>query len=253
MLQPRDVNVDFSGMPECSSKVCIPKLGSSLGCGSGVTAGCFCGKPNPLYCAWTVDWACWNRTEDWYDTQCPGKPLVDLTGIPSCARNCFNGSNICMEFTSNCVCSQPRPDCTVLTTTCDTSGVAEYDAWYSKSCEYNLTDPNPPNPSTTTPPPSTTTTPTPPPADTTPSGSNRSLSKGAIAGVAIGAFAGTITLGALLYFFFFRKPESSGQDYSTGPPAAVEMEDSSHPKVGSHLMSDGVHSVPPVEVSGDYK
>lgn len=79
MLQPRDTDVDFSGMPECSSKICIPyvsssllsplspspfklgrdelinlnrTLGSSLGCGSGVTLSCFCGKPNPLACAW---------------------------------------------------------------------------------------------------------------------------------------------------------------------------------------------------------
>jgi len=28
------------------------KFGSSLGCGSEVTLGCFCGKPNPLQCAW---------------------------------------------------------------------------------------------------------------------------------------------------------------------------------------------------------
>jgi len=195
----------------------------------------------------SVDWDCWNRTEDWYDTQCPGKPLVDITGIPSCARGCFNGSNVCYEFTSNCVCSGRKPDCTILTTTCDTSGVAEYDAWYSKSCEYNRTVTSSIT-STTTPLPSTTTTPTSSSAVTTPSGSsNRDLSKGAIAGVAIGAFAGTITLGALLYFFFFRQPENSGQDYST--PALAEMEDSSRPKV--ELMADMVHSVPPVEAPGE--
>jgi len=203
----------------------------------------------------SVNWDCWNRTEDWYDTQCPGKPLIDLTGIPTCASSCFNQSNVCMKFTSNCVCSQPRPDCTASTTTCNSSAVAVYDAWYSKSCEYNLTDKSVSNPSTTTTPSSTTSTSTSTSTVTTAGnsggGNGGSLSKGAVVGVAIGAFAGTIGLGALLYFIFFRKPENSVHDYSAAPSGPAEMEDSSRPKVRSELMSDGVHPAPLVEAPGD--
>ncbi|PUU77967.1 hypothetical protein B9Z19DRAFT_1049295 [Tuber borchii] len=258
VLQPRDTDVDFSGMPECSSKICIPTLGSSLGCGSGVTLSCFCGKPNPLACAWVVNWDCWNRTEDWFDTQCPGKPLVDLTGIPSCARSCFDKSNVCMEFTSNCVCSQPRPDCSASTTTCNTSEVALYDAWYSKSCEYNLTEAKDSNPSTTkslssTASTSASTSTSSPTITTTSNSSSGGLSKGAVVGVAIGAFGGTIALGALLYFLFFGKPKNSEPEYRAAPLGTAEMEDSSHPKIRSELMSNEVHSVPPVEAPGDYK
>jgi len=77
-----EVEVDFSKMPECSSKLCVqyaPSLPSfswftryycafdlapddlmklnrlfrpMLGCGTRIMTDCFCGKPNPLVCAW---------------------------------------------------------------------------------------------------------------------------------------------------------------------------------------------------------
>ncbi|RPA89972.1 hypothetical protein L873DRAFT_1821954 [Choiromyces venosus 120613-1] len=252
-LQPRDVDVDFSGMPQCSSKICIPTLGSSLGCGSRILVDCFCGKPNPLMCAWTVNWDCWNRTEDWYATQCPGKPLIDLTGIPSCARGCFDKSNVCMEFTSNCVCSEPRPDCSASTTSCNSSEAAVYDAWYTKSCEYNQTATNPTSTQGSS---STSSTSTSSPT-TTPIGSGSGsggggggLSKGATVGLAIGAFTGTVGLGALIFFFFFRKSKGAGQDYSAAPTGPQELEDPSLPKIRSELMSSEVYAVPPVEAPG---
>ncbi|CUS11662.1 unnamed protein product [Tuber aestivum] len=254
VLQPRDVEVDFSGMPECMSKVCIPILGSSLGCGPTILVDCFCGKPNPLLCGWVTDWECWNRTEDWYDTQCPGKPLVDLTGIPSCVRSCFDKTNVCIESTSNCICSQPKPDCTASKTDCNSSEVAVYDAWYSKSCEYNQTTLTLPNPSSTKVPPSSTTvstTSTSPPASSSASGGGGGLSKGGVAGVAIGAFIGTVALGTLLYLFLFRRPKNPVQDYSTAQPAPVEIEGSSHPKVRYELMSGDAHLVPPAKAPVD--
>lgn len=136
-----------------------------------------------------------------------------------------------------------------------------YDAWYSKSCEYNLTDPKASNPSTTkslsstasTSTSTSTSSPTTSTAGNGGGGDGGGLSKGAVVGVAIGAFGGTIALGALLYFLFFRKPKNSEPDYSAAPSGAAEMEDSSHPKIRSELMSNEVRSVPPVEAPGDYK
>ncbi|PWW76203.1 hypothetical protein C7212DRAFT_189582 [Tuber magnatum] len=254
VLQPRDVEVDFSGMPECASKTCIPILGSSLGCGPRISVDCFCGKPNPLLCGWYTNWDCWNRTEGWYDTQCPGRPLVDFTGIPSCVRSCFDKLNVCVKSTSNCVCSQPRPDCSASTTTCNSSDIAVYDAWYSKSCEYNQTTTSSLVPPTAEPQLPTSTTPTPLP--TSSSGGRRGgggggLSKGGVAGAAVGAFAGTVALGALLYFFVFRRQKGSKQDRDTAQPAPAEMEDSSHPKVRYELMSGDMNSAPPIEAPGD--
>ncbi|PUU82457.1 hypothetical protein B9Z19DRAFT_1041022 [Tuber borchii] len=222
-LQPRDADVDFSKMPDCSSKICVSILGSLLDCGGEITLGCFCRRPNPLVCAWSVNWDCWNRTEDWYDSQCPGKPLVDLTGIPECARNCFNKANVCIEQTSNCVCSQPKPDCSFSTTTCKAADVSLYDAWYTKSCKYNLTATT--SPSTTgpslNPTSSTSTSPT-----STGSGGRKGLPKGAIAGVAIAAVAGALALGLLLYYCRGRGASSS-DSAAVAPPDQYKIEDPS--------------------------
>ncbi|RPB03945.1 hypothetical protein L873DRAFT_1833339 [Choiromyces venosus 120613-1] len=127
-LRPRNADVDFSKMPECASRICTLILGALLHYGQRITTDCFCGRPNPLVCAWST-------------TQCPGKPLVDISGIPSCARNCFNGANICPTLTSNCICSQKRPDCNSVTTTCDSNEVGVYDAWYIRSCSTRIRPP----------------------------------------------------------------------------------------------------------------
>ncbi|KAG0641811.1 hypothetical protein HOY80DRAFT_1110836 [Tuber brumale] len=219
-LERRDTNVNFTSMPQCSWLVCSPLLSSLLDCGQGaqITVDCFCKKTNPLICAWTVNWDCWNRTEDWYDTQCPGKPPVNLSEIPSCARSCFDGANVCMEQTHNCVCSQPRPDCNSATTTCASDEVGLYDAWYKKTCKSNLTELSM-SVSTLLP----TRAPTGAPTGSS-SGApitptlvpKESLSKGATAGIAVGAIAGTFALGAFMFFVWKRKdhsPSGNGMVY----------------------------------------
>ena len=136
--------------------------------------------------------------------------------------------------------------------------MAIYDAWYSKSCEYNLTNPkvsttkslsSTASTSTST----STSSPTNTAAGNGGGGDGGGLSKGAVVGVAIGAFGGTIALGALLYFLFFRKPKNSEPEYSAAPSGAAEMEGSSNLKIRSELMSNEVHSVPPVEAPGGYE
>ncbi|KAG0129199.1 hypothetical protein HOY82DRAFT_564700 [Tuber indicum] len=219
-FQRRDANVNFTSMPQCSWTVCSPLLSSLLDCGQGITVDCFCRRPNPLICAWTVNWDCWNRTEDWYDTQCPGRPPVNLSEIPSCARSCFDKGNVCMEQTYNCVCSQPRPDCNSATTTCGSDEVGLYDAWYRNTCKSNLTalptsasNPHPTGPSTS----SAAGTPTPPPPFP-----DESLSKGATAGIAVGVIAGTFALGVFLFIIWkwkFQKPGGNGVVHNPDPKA----------------------------------
>jgi len=186
----------------------------------------------------SVSWDCWNRTEDWYDSQCPGKPLVDLTDIPECARSCFYKANVCKKMTTNCVCSQPKPDCSFSTTTCKSDDVSLYDAWYNKSCKYNLT--------------ATTTSST---SDTSISPSpigNRSrkgLSTGAIAGVAIGAAAGGLALGLLLYYCLGpRAPSSDGA--AAAPPGPHKIEDSPYPETRPGFTPSMVQPTPLVEAPG---
>ncbi|PUU82456.1 hypothetical protein B9Z19DRAFT_417448 [Tuber borchii] len=242
MLQPRNADVDFSQMPDCSSKICVPALDSLLDCGGKITTDCFCRRPNPLVCAWTVSWDCWNRTEAWYDSQCPGKPLVDLTGIPECARSCFNKKNLCKVMTSNCVCSQPKPDCSFSTTACKSADVSSYDAWYTKSCKYNLT---------TTTSPSTTGLSSNSASDTTtsPASTSKGLSTGAVAGVAIGAAAGGLALGLLLYYCWGpRAPSSDGA--AAAPPGPHKIEDSSYPETSPGFTPSMVQQTPLVEAPG---
>ncbi|KAG0130897.1 hypothetical protein HOY82DRAFT_358011 [Tuber indicum] len=247
-LRLRDGDLDFSKMPECSSKICAPILGSLLDCGQRIMVDCFCRRPNPLICAWTVNWDCWNRTEDWYDTQCPGKPLVDLTAIPGCARSCFDNANVCLEMTSNCVCSQPRPDCNSITTTCNSTEVSFYDAWYAKSCKYNLTamTTSVSSPSTTASSTSSTS------ASTRGGGGGGGLSKGAIAGVTIGAVTGALALGVFLCFFRKRKDPGPACDAAKSQ-GVHEMEGSSDPKLRPGLILSVVQSAPIVEAPGDYR
>jgi len=135
--------------------------------------------------------------ENWYDTQCPGKPLVDLTDILEYTRNCFNMRDVYKEMPSNYVYSQPRHNYISSTTTCKSTEVGLYDAWYTKSCKYNQmgTPTNPSNLSITSP--STPATSTPPAFAG--SGSSKGLSKRAIAGMTIGAVVGVLVLGFLLY------------------------------------------------------
>ena len=183
-----------------------------------------------------VSWDCWNRTEDWYDSQCPGKPLVDLTGIPECARNCFNKANVCKKLTTNCVCSQPKPDCSFSTTTCKSADVSLYDAWYTKSCKYNLTA------ATSVSNPSATASST----NSTGGGGGGGLSKGAIAGVAIAAVAGALALGLLLYYCRGRGASSS--DFTaTVPPDQLKVEDSSGLVARPGLAPSMVQSTPPFQ------
>ncbi|PUU82459.1 hypothetical protein B9Z19DRAFT_1157231 [Tuber borchii] len=248
-LQPRAAEVDFSKMPECSSKICTPILGSLLSCGQSITLDCFCGKPNPLICAWTVNWDCWNRTEDWYDSQCPGKPLVDLTGIPECARSCFDKANVCKVMTSNCVCSQPKPDCSFSTTTCKAADVSLYDAWYTKSCKYNLTTMTTgvSNPSATASSTNSTSVGSTSPASG--GGGGRGLSKGAIAGVAIGVITGALVLG--FFLCSGRKQKDPDQGFAAeAPPSLHEMDDSWNLKARHDLSADAAQSVPLVEAPG---
>lgn len=245
-LQPRDANVDFSQMPECSSKICTSILGALLDCGGGITTDCFCRRPNPLVCAWTVSWDCWNRTEDWYDSQCPGKPLVDLTGIPECARSCFNKANLCKKMTSNCVCSQPKPDCSFSTTTCKSPDVSLYDAWYTKSCKYNLTAST--SPSATGPSLNSASGTSTSPGSTGNCG-RKGLSTGAIAGVAIGAAAGGLALGLLLYYCWGpRAPSSDGA--AAAPPGPHKIEDSSYIETRPGFAPSMVPPTPLVEAPG---
>jgi len=186
----------------------------------------------------SVNWDCWNRTEDWYDTQCPGKPLVDLTEIPECARDCFNIENICEKMTSNCICSQLKHNCDSTTTRCKSTDLGLLEAWYAKSCEYNLTGmATSVTPSTCTPPASTE------------SSVSKCLSKGAIGGVAIGAAAGALVLGGLLcYFWGSGVPGSNGA--TPVPPGRYEMGVYSNPKVRTDLTPGMVQSGPPFYAPG---
>jgi len=205
---------------------------------------------SPLLIHDRVNWDCWNRTEDWYDTQCPGKPLVELNDIPSCARSCFDKANVCMEQTSNCVCSQPKPDCSnSSTTTCKPTDVGLYDAWYTKSCKYNLTaTTSVSNPSATASSKNSTSVGSTSPA-TTGGGGGRGLSKGATAGVAIGVIAGTLVLGLFLYSR--RKQKDPDQDLAAeAPPSLHEMEDSWNLKTRPDLIQEAAQSVPLVEAPG---
>ncbi|KAG0639458.1 hypothetical protein HOY80DRAFT_921508 [Tuber brumale] len=246
-LRLRDGALDFSKMPECSSKICAPVLGSLMDCGQRIMVDCFCRKPNPLICAWTVNWDCWNRTEDWYDTQCPGKPLVDLTNIPGCARSCFDKANVCLEMTSNCICSQPRPDCNSMTTTCNSTEVSLYDAWYTKSCKYNSTAMT-----TSVSKPSTTASSVSSIFASTGGGGGGGLSKGVIAGVTIGAVTGALALGVFLCFFWKRKDTGPGCG-SVASSGVLEMEGFPDPKVRPELVLSVVQSAPLVEAPGDYR
>ena len=195
----------------------------------------------------SVDWDCWNRTEDWYNRQCPGKPLVDLTDIPECARSCFNEKNVCVEMTSNCLCSQPRPNCNSTTTRCGSTELGLYEAWYTKSCEYNLTanttsviSPSTTEPSTYTPPDSTSTG----------GGVHKRLSNGAIAGVAISAATGVLALCAFMRYCCGSgtpKPNSA----AATPPGLHEIGDPSNQRVRPDLIPNTVQSAPLVEVPGD--
>ncbi|PWW80787.1 hypothetical protein C7212DRAFT_274141 [Tuber magnatum] len=252
-LQPRNAEVDFSKMPECSSAICASVLGALLDCGQEIMTDCFCGKPNPLACAWSVNWDCWNRTEDWYDTQCPKKPPVDLSGIPSCARSCFDKANICPEPTSNCVCSQPKPDCKSSTTTCTPTEVGKYDDWYEKSCKYKLTATSTRDSSPSATGPSTNSTSA---ASASPrsggGGGGGGLSKGAIAGVALGAVMGTFALGVSLYFCWKRREPGLGCAAAESP-GPHELEDSSNPKIRPDLFSGLVQPIPLVEAPGDHR
>lgn len=244
VLQLRDAEVDFYQMPTCSSATCVRILNSLLGCGTRIRTDCFCRKPNPLVCAWSVDWSCWNRTEDWYNTQCPGKPLVDLTDIPECALSCFSKKNVCKKLTTNCVCSQPKPDCNTATTTCKSADLDLYNAWYTKSCEYNLTAVGTGAMSHFTTETSTSTL-----SASTGSCGPKGLSTGAIAGVAIGAAAGGLALGALLWYCCrSRSPGSDGAAIALGQH---EIEDYSYPKIRPDLIPSMVQSTPLVEAPGD--
>jgi len=194
----------------------------------------------------SVDWSCWNRTEDWYNTQCPGKPLVDLTDIPECARGCFDKKNVCKKLTTNCVCSQPRPDCNTATTTCKSEELDLYNAWYTKSCEYNLTAVGTGGAVSL----STTETSSSTVHASTGSCGPKGLSTGAIAGVAIGAAAGGLALGALLWHCCrARVPASDGA--ATAPLAQHEIGDYSYPKISPDMIPSMVQSGPLVEAPGD--
>ncbi|CUS13042.1 unnamed protein product [Tuber aestivum] len=249
-LQPRDAEVDFSNMPVCSKAICTPILSSLLDCGQNIMTDCFCGKPNPLACAWSVNWDCWNRTEDWYDTQCPGKPLVNLSSVPSCARSCFDRANVCLEQTSNCVCSQPRPGCNSSTTTCNSMEMDMYNAWYTRSCEYGQIAPSTSvsNPSAARPTSSTSGGSTSPPSIG--GGGRGGLSTGAIAGAVLGAVAGTFALGVFLYLFLKKKDPDLGYPATAGPH---ELGDSPNPKIRPDLVPGVVQPIPLVEAPGDYR
>ena len=195
-------------------------------------------SPSHLLMHGSVDWDCWRRTEDWYDTQCPGKPYVDLTGIPECARSCFSKENVCKKLTTNCVCSQPKPDCYSTTTGCKSADLRLLEAWYTKSCEYNLTA------MTTSFTPSTCT-----PPSSTESSVSKCLSKGAIGGVAICGAAGALVLGALLCYFW--RPGAPGSNGAAAlPPGRYGMGVYSKPKVRTGLAPDMVQSGPPFYAPG---
>jgi len=179
----------------------------------------------------------------------PGKPLVDLANIPGCARSCFDKANVCKKLTTNCVCSQPKPDCDSSTTTCKSNEVGLYDAWYAKSCGYNLTamttsisnpfwtehssiieHPNCPHSTT--------------------GGGCEGLSKGAFAGAAVGAVTGTLALGVFLCSRWKRRDPGRGGP-PAGPPGPYELEGSSDLESRPGLIPIMVQSTHLVEAPGD--
>ncbi|KAG0129201.1 hypothetical protein HOY82DRAFT_488432, partial [Tuber indicum] len=215
-----DVEINFDSMPRCSWEACAPVI-HLLECGQGITIDCFCRKPSPLKCAWKESKDCWKRTEDWYDTQCPRKPHINLSEIPGCARGCFDKANVCLKQTYNCVCSQHKPDCSNSTTSkCISDEVGLYDAWYKKTCKSLLPE-WPPSVSNSPPTVSPTRSASGVFTSSTSAPSSRGLSKGAISGVAIGSVAGALALGTFLFFLWKRKSHGSSRH---------EMEDYSNPK-----------------------
>jgi len=224
---------------------------SFCNCSSRISTISF--HPSPLLMVDSVNWDCWNRTEDWYDTQCPGKPHVDLGDIPGCARSCFGKANVCKEMTSNYVCSQPRPNCNSTTTTCKSTEVGWYDAWYTRSCKYNptTTTTSVSNPSTTASSTNSTSVGSTSPVSTGGGGGGGGLSKGAITGVAVGAVTGTLALGIFLCSCWKQK-DSAGRDCGAeAPPGLQEMEDSSNAKATPGRIPGVVQSAPLVEAPGD--
>ncbi|KAF2184171.1 hypothetical protein K469DRAFT_783913 [Zopfia rhizophila CBS 207.26] len=116
--------VNFDSMPECASKYCVNSTHSALPCpsistpcpasatacaGVGVPAACYCGLPNPLYCAWTYcGWLDWMLAEDWFSTTCPYVAPVNFDPLPDCARDCLEGRLFdygCITLQKNCFCS----------------------------------------------------------------------------------------------------------------------------------------------------
>jgi len=158
------------------------------------------------------------------------------------AVSCFYKANVCKKMISNCVCSQPKPDCSFSTTTCKSIGVNLYDAWYKMFCEHNLRTMATSAPSLSATGPSMPTS--------TGSPGRKGLSKGAIAGVGIGAVARALALGLFQYYCLGpRAPSSDGA--ATAPPDRHEMEGSSNPNAGPDLIQSIMPSMSLIEVLGD--
>ncbi|RPB07141.1 hypothetical protein P167DRAFT_609659 [Morchella conica CCBAS932] len=201
--------VDFSNFPACATH-CLTRW-RGLGCPTNPpTTDCFCGKPNPLSCATSADnavsAACWTLAETWYASQCPSVPAVNTAAIPTCAQSCFTTANTnCVnDLTKNCVCSYGQPACGG---NCTTADAQVYDTWWSGECLYNLTSTTttsgtvlPTNTGTSTTGTETSTA-TSTNTSTPPSSSGGGgVSTGAIVGAAVGGLAGTLAIGALLFF-----------------------------------------------------
>lgn len=193
-----------------------------------------------------MDYVCWNNTERWYATQCPSAKPIDESGVPSCARRCFEDphENYCLEYTRNCICSQGKPPCSGEASSCNGTELGIYDSWFAGECPPNPTDlvtkTEVPMNSTSTPTSGIThissetsgvpgtitqagdTIPPPPPTPT-----------GIIVGASVASFIGTLLI-ATIYFLYRRKKKQPTQQ-QLGEPQVVEM-------LGSTTM--------PIEVSG---
>ena len=115
-----------------------------------------------------------------------------------------------------------------------------YEAWYTNSCEYNLTAPR-----------SVISPGCPPPCSTRSGGGVRKcLSNGAVAGVAISAMAGALILCAFMrYCCGLGVPRPSSE--AEIPPSRHEIGDPSNPRVRPDLIPSMVQSAPLVEAQGD--
>ncbi|KAI5839043.1 hypothetical protein DFP73DRAFT_563057 [Morchella snyderi] len=257
--------VDFTAFPACAGH-CLIRW-RALGCSTNPpSTECFCGKPNPLSCATSADNAvsdaCWALAETWYAGQCPSVPAVNTAAIPTCAQACFtSASKECVnDLTKNCVCSLGQPSCGG---NCTTTDAQTYDTWWSGECLYNLTStattsaavlPTSTSGSATSTDTSTaTSTSTSAPANSSGGG----VSTGTIVGAAVGGLAGTLAIGALLFFLCRGKspkkdetrtaPSNYGMLGPDGRPIA-EMEGGVAREPMAELMADVQR---PVEVPGD--